>query len=39
MGVFLFFRVRGVSCKWPLGCNAGFSLMSQVNRIGSDSLR
>ena len=35
MGAFLFFRV-GVF--WPLSCNTGFSLMSQVNRIGSDHL-
>ena len=35
MGTFLFSRV-GVFWLWPLSCNEGFGLMSQVNRIGSD---
>ena len=39
MGAFLFSRVGRVFWEWPLSCNKGFSLMSQVNRIGSDRLR
>ena len=38
MGTFLFSRV-GVVWYWLLSCNEGFSLMSQVNRIGSDHSR
>ena len=41
MGTFLFSRVGGGGVFWymPLSCNEGFSLMSQVNRIGSDRSR
>ena len=43
MGTFLFFRVGGGiwvgGGQWPLSCSKGFSLMSQVNRIGSDRSR
>ena len=38
MGTFLFSRV-GVFWYWPLSCNEGFGLMSQVNRFGSDRSR
>ena len=38
MGTFLVSRV-GVFWWWPLNCNEGFSLMSQVNLTGSDRSR
>ena len=39
MGTFLISRVGGGILVVPLSCNKGFSLMSQVNRIGFDRLR